>query len=113
MRAAQSFDNLVGAAEQRERERDAKRVGCLEVEEQLDLGGLLHRQVGGFLAFENTSRVGPDQTIRYRGAAAVAHQAAGRGELAKLEDGRHPMAGGERAKLPAPVNKQAIVTDHE
>ena len=36
---------LLGAAEQREREREAERLGGLEVQEQLNFRGLLNRQV--------------------------------------------------------------------
>src|SRR5438034_4817685 len=45
LRLAHSLDHLVGTAEQRERKRDAKRLSSLEVDDQLDLRGLLHRQI--------------------------------------------------------------------
>src|SRR2546427_8784499 len=37
LRLAHSFDHLVGAGEQRERESDAERLGSLEINDQLDL----------------------------------------------------------------------------
>jgi hypothetical protein len=43
--------------------------GSLEVQEQLDLGRLLHWQVGRLLAFENTSGVNSDETLRVTDAA--------------------------------------------
>jgi hypothetical protein len=43
-----SFDHLVGAAEQRERDRKAERLGGLEVDVQLDFGGLLDQPKPSF-----------------------------------------------------------------
>ena len=43
---------------------------------------LLDRQVGRLLAVENAAGVDADQTEAFRIIASVAHQAAGRGELA-------------------------------
>ena len=34
------------------------RLGCLEVDVQLDFGGLLHRQAGGLFTLENATRAG-------------------------------------------------------
>jgi hypothetical protein len=51
------FDHLVGAGEQRQRHGEAERPGGLEVDDQLDLGGLLNRQVGGLLALENPAGI--------------------------------------------------------
>src|ERR1700687_1545576 len=41
-----SFDHLVGAIEQLERDFEAERFGGLEIDDQLELGGLLHREIG-------------------------------------------------------------------
>ena len=49
------FDQLVGTKEDRLRERDAERISGLEVHDQLDLAGLLDRQVGGFCALQNST----------------------------------------------------------
>jgi hypothetical protein len=44
--ATRTFDHLIGAAEQRNREGEAERLGGFEVEDQLDFHCLLDRQVG-------------------------------------------------------------------
>src|SRR5262245_5577873 len=49
-----SLDHLVGTREQRWRHFEAERLGSLEVDGQLVLGRLLHRQVGRPRAFEDS-----------------------------------------------------------
>ncbi len=46
------LDHLVGAAEQRKRARNPKRLGSFEVKYQLDVDGLLDRQISRFVTFE-------------------------------------------------------------
>ena len=46
------LDHLVGAAEQRKRARNPKRLGRFEVKYQLDVDGLLDRQISRFVTFE-------------------------------------------------------------
>ena len=43
-----SFDNLVGAGEDRWRDREPERLGGLEIDHQLECSRLLDRQVGRF-----------------------------------------------------------------
>src|SRR3954452_22841602 len=47
-----SFDHLVGASEQRQRQVEPERLGSLEVDDQLDFCTLDHRKVRGLLALE-------------------------------------------------------------
>src|SRR5260221_14492123 len=54
---AQSFDHLIGSAEQRKWKIETECPGCLEVDEQLDLRRLLDWQVSGLLALENPASV--------------------------------------------------------
>src|SRR5262249_1697890 len=101
-----SFDQLVCAAGQRQWDGDAKRLGGLEVYEQLDLGRPLDRQITRLLSFENFPDIDADQTVVVRFTGSVAHQATGRDELAILEDRGH--GGGERecGKLVVPGKEE-------
>jgi hypothetical protein len=107
------FDHLVGAADQRQRDSEAERLGSLEVENHLDFRGLHDRQVSRLLALENPAGVDADLTERIRNTASVAHQAAGGGELAILGDRGHRVADSQCSKLFALIVEECIRTDHE
>jgi len=76
------FDHLVGAAEQRERDGKAERLGGFHIDNQLDFRGLLYWQFSGLVALENAAGVDTDQTVCVRNSAAIAQQDASRGKLA-------------------------------
>ena len=59
---------------------DAKRLRSLEIEEHLDLGGLLNREVGGFFALEDAAGIDAGQAVGLGDAAAVAREPAGGNE---------------------------------
>jgi ribosomal protein L27 len=107
------FDHLVGSPEQRDREGEAERLGGLHVDNQFDPRGLLHRQVGGLLTLENAAGIGADQSVRVQATAAVAHQAAGRGERAILVDRGHSVAERRWGELFVVCVEEYIVADHE
>ena len=54
-----------------------------EIDHEVKFRGLLDRQVGWLLAFENAASVVAGQRVRIGDARSVTHQAAGRGELAQ------------------------------
>src|SRR5438034_3036464 len=87
-----SLDHLVGAAEQGHWNRKSECFGSLEIDNQLDLRGLLYREIGRLLALENASGKNTGQPVRIRNAAAVTHQSTGVGKRAILEDCGHRVA---------------------
>src|SRR5664279_4785371 len=95
------------------RHRKAERICSLEVNDQLDLCGLLDRQVGRLLALEYPPGVDANQTVWLLSVASVAHQAAGRGELAIFENRGHRVAERQCSELFAPTNEEWIGADHE
>jgi hypothetical protein len=58
-----SFDHLVCAAEEREREGDAEGFGCLEVDKQLDFRDQLDRQISRLVALEYASGIDASLTV--------------------------------------------------
>jgi len=52
-----SFDHLVGDLPEMQRHVETQRIGGLEIDDQLVLCRLLHRQVGSFSAFEDAINV--------------------------------------------------------
>ena len=90
--ASTSFDDLVGTGEDRRRHGETKRLSGLEIDDQLEFGRLLHRQIGGLLALEYPSRVNAGLVIGSREARCIADQATGSGEFARIIDRRNGIA---------------------
>jgi hypothetical protein len=59
VREAASFDDLVGAGKDRGRDGEAERCGRLEVDDKLEGGRLLHRQISGLGSRENAADIAP------------------------------------------------------
>ena len=108
-----SLDHLVGAAEQRERNRDTERFGSLEIDEQFDFGDLLNRQVAGLLALENAANLDASKMIQLGNVASIAHQTASRSEFRVLIDRRHSVAERQPAEFFAATTEERIRRDHE
>src|SRR5262249_17530596 len=104
---ASLFDHLVGAAEERDRNGKAERLGGLEVDEQLDLSGLLDWQVGRLLALKNPTCVDASETGRVT-TSSIAHQAAGCGGLTILINRWHSVTERLCGELFAPAIEECI-----
>src|SRR4029077_7369193 len=70
-----SLDDLVGAGEDRWRDGEAERLGRLQVDDKLDLGGLQDRQVTRLLARENSACILSCYAVLFGDRRAVADQA--------------------------------------
>src|SRR5262245_4530766 len=72
-----SFDDLVGAAKHRRRQRKAEHLGRFEIDYQLVLGRRLYRQVGWLLALEDAIDVAGRLPVQIGETGSIGNQAAG------------------------------------
>src|SRR5262249_19441042 len=68
------IDHLVGACGEAGRHFEPEYFGSLEVDNKLELGGLIDRQIGGPLSFEKPGDIEASAAIAIRDIIAVAHQ---------------------------------------
>src|SRR5215475_12737136 len=108
-----SLDHLVGADKESGWHRKTERLGGLEVDDQLDFGGLLDRQVGGFLALENAARVEATQAKHIGEVVSIAHEPAGGSEFGKLVDRRNSVAERQCGELFGSAGEECIRTNDE
>ena len=108
-----SFDDLVGAGEDRWRYRQTERLCGVEVDDQLDPRGLNDRQLCGLLNRENAARVDAGLTERVSNITPVAHQSACRGKLVILIDGRESPTEKQPGESLALSVEEGIGADHK
>src|SRR5262245_31011422 len=108
-----SLDHLVSDSEQSWREANAECLRGVQVDHELELGRLHHRQVAGLFALENAAGIDTSQAICISDARSVAHQTADFREVARKIDRRHPMVSRERNDLHAAVIGQRARTDQK
>src|SRR5438270_5191237 len=108
-----SFDNLVGAGEDRRRHGKAEYLRGLEVDDQLECGRLLDRQISWLLVLEDPPSVNASLTPSARSAGCVADQASGSDEFPRKIDGGNRIANRQRNELFAAVVEHRIRADDE
>src|SRR5437870_7444047 len=89
----QSFNHLVRAQQYRLRDRNAERLGGLEVDHELELGRLFHRKLAGLRALEDLVDEACEPEIKVRIVHRVGYQSPGLDELAGRIGGGQPAAG--------------------
>jgi hypothetical protein len=107
------LDHLVGAREQYPGHCQAKRLRSLEIDDQLELGRVLHRHVGRLLALEDAAHRLADLAVQSREAGPIAHQAASFDIFAPGVTRGQRMARRERDQLSAPGVEEWIGADDE
>jgi hypothetical protein len=70
---ASLFDHLVRASEQCGWDFQAKRLGCLKIDHQFELGRLDHWKVTGFIPLENASDIKTSLPIRSSAVGAITY----------------------------------------
>src|SRR4051812_16790418 len=71
---AASFNHLIGSGEERRRDREAERSGCLEVDYELEFGRLQDRHVSRLLASKHSPCLQASLIIGVKEARSIAHQ---------------------------------------
>jgi len=92
---AGSLDHLIRPEEKRRREREAKRLGRLEVDDQLECSRLLDGEIGGFGALENLVDIGGGTPIVVGPTRSIGQETADLHELLPNEHSGHAMLDGQ------------------
>ena len=82
------FDHLVGAGDESERNVQADSGGGLQIDDQLEFGGQLDRQVGGPRPFENAVHIARRALEKHPHIGPMDYEASCCGEFSNGIDGR-------------------------
>jgi len=95
------------------RDREAERLGGLQVDHQIQLRGTLDRQLGRPFALENATGVDTGLPPSIKKVGSIAHKTTLFGSLAPRVSHRHSIARGQRRDLIAVNVKKPIATHEE
>src|SRR6516164_9657148 len=90
-----SFDHLVGAQQERFRDREAERFGGLQINDQFIIGGILHRQLGWLRTSEDAINVDGCLAVLLSGVVSIGCQSALSNEIAEIVNGWQAMPSGK------------------
>src|SRR5262245_8726633 len=107
------LDHLVGAGEQGRRHGEAEQFRRLQVDSELELGRLRHRQVGWPGALEDAACIDADLAIHVGGVSAVAHEPAGLDKLTHVIGRGKGMARRQRDELDASTKEESVRLNKE
>ena len=111
--ALRLLDHLVSGRQQRFRDGEAEKLGRLKVDDELELGRLQHRQVGGLGAIEDIAGIDTCQTLTVQGIGSVAHQSASYDKITDRISRRNPVAHRQGDQLRAAANEECVGHDEE
>src|SRR5665213_61035 len=107
------FDDLVGARRQQLRHGEAESVGGFLVDDQLELGRAVDRQIARLVAFQNPPDIGGVAAIGVGKIGSIAHQSAALGGCSAGIDRRDRMLRRQRDDLRAAADKERPCSDNE
>jgi hypothetical protein len=110
---ASSLDHLVGEREQIVGDSEAERLGGFQVDDEMELGRLLHGQIRRLRTLENPAAVDADLAECVGPVRSVAHQPASCGKGAVDVDRRQTVLQRQRRNLGAAVEEQSVGSNHE
>ena len=111
--AAKLFHHLVGTGGQFGRHFEAERAGRYQIDDELELGGLYDRKVGGLRTLKYLTAVQSDLTKTVSDVGTVAHQPADFDELTTPISCRNPVARRQGRKLDAAADEERVAADKE
>src|SRR5207245_4028689 len=94
------LDDLVGSHEYGLRDRQTKRLRGLEIDDQFELGWLLHRKIRRLRAPEDLVHISGRTPEQVQVIRSVGHETTGRGVFPKVAHCREPQARQTSDRLP-------------